>query len=1453
MTAKRLSLLSVVLFCLAICLSGSTAFASHLRGTSISWAPTGTTGTIQFTIQYSQRTSFGGCSGTGGACVLGGTVGLPFNFGDGSAGITVNATITSVNAAQDYLSAVGTVTHTYSAAGPYIAYFENSARVQTIKSGESQNLRMETLVNPFATTANPSPVASMPAIVTVPLQASTGFTVNATNPNGDKLGFRLSTASEMYGISSFSCVAQQPPGLSINNSGVVTWDTTQITAAGCGFSQPASGDLWTVQFMVEDMDINNNVISKIPVDLIIELIVSTEALPTITFSNPGPISVNPGTPLTFTISGADTAANSRITFNVAGLPIGASSTNINQALTPPVSSTFTWTPTTSQVGSYVVTYIATNDTFEQTLASVTVNVTNLLPPVTSCPVSLTAQYNTAVSIPVQVSDPQGDAITVAWSADGIAVHTDNVAASTSTTNLALSQTFTTLGSHTVSINATNTNNLSSSCSTPITVTAANQVITFGALPNLTYGAADTALSATSNSGLAVTYTASGSCSIVNGALHTTGTGACSVTASQAGSTNYNAAPQVTQSFQIAQRPLAVTAQDATRQYGFANPAFAGTITGIANNDSVTATYSSAATLTSAVGPYPIVPSPAGAALSNYTVTINNGTLTVSKSTGTLAALTLSPMNAAFGTSVTIAQLVPAGETGTVTFYSGATMLGTGAISNGLATLITTALPVGPDSITGQTSGDSNYSVVTSPALLDTVGKAAGTLVAPALSPANAAFGTSVTITQAVTPGETGTVTFYSGTTVLGTGTISNGSASLITTALPAGTDSITGQTSGDTNYAAATSPAVSDAVGKAAGALAAPTVSPMNTVFGASVTITQAVTPGEAGTVTFYSGATALGTGIIRDGFATLTTTGLPAGTDSITAQTSGDANYAAATSSAVSNTVGKAAGALAAPTVSPMNTVFGASVTITQAVTPGETGTVTFYSGATVLGTGIIRDGFAALTTTGLPAGTDSITAQSSGDANYAAATSPVVSDAIGKATGTLAPPMVSPMDAVFGSSVTITQPVTAGETGTVTFYSGTAMLGTGIISNGSASLTTTALPVGTDSITAQTSGDANYVAATSPAVADDVAKAASALAPLTVAPANGPYGAVVTLTQIVPSGETGTVTFYNGTTAIGTAAISKGVATLTTTALPSGSDSITAQTSGDSSYNPGTGAAVMDTVGAAPVLVTLTSSSTALTPTQPVTFTATLTSVGAAPSGTVQFYDGSTLLGTATVTGGVATLTTTLPAGSTNVITAQYPGSTISAASQGNSNVTVLVAPLDFGYTLSSGAVSTQTVTAGASAAYNLTVTPLYGGFPGVVNFTVTGLPPGATYTLSPATLPASSAGSAQVLTVQTAATILASASDSGFGSKLAPVLLGMLVLPLAGSRRMRKSGNRAARYGLFCLMLLLGAGAMASLTGCGAGNGVYHQGEQSYTLTVTANSASTSHSVIVTLNEQ
>jgi len=75
----------------------------------------------------------------------------------------------------------------------------------------------------------------------------------------------------------------------------------------------------------------------------------------------------------------------------------------------------------------------------------------------------------------------------------------------------------------------------------------------------------------------------------------------------------------------------------------------------------------------------------------------------------------------------------------------------------------------------------------------------------------------------------------------------------------------------------------------------------------------------------------------------------------------------------------------------------------------------------------------------------------------------------------------------------------------------------------------------------------------------------------------------AAVSFTASLPayaSSETGSMTFYSGSTAIGTATVSGGSATLTTTSLAAGNQSITASYSGDADYGPATSSAITETV---------------------------------------------------------------------------------------------------------------------------------------------------------------------------------------------------------------------------------------------------------------------------------
>ncbi len=82
------------------------------------------------------------------------------------------------------------------------------------------------------------------------------------------------------------------------------------------------------------------------------------------------------------------------------------------------------------------------------------------------------------------------------------------------------------------------------------------------------------------------------------------------------------------SLTVTQATLAITADAKSRGYGAANPVLTGSVSGIRNDDAITASYSTTATTNSPIGNYAITPAVFGASLSNYVVTLNAALLTV---------------------------------------------------------------------------------------------------------------------------------------------------------------------------------------------------------------------------------------------------------------------------------------------------------------------------------------------------------------------------------------------------------------------------------------------------------------------------------------------------------------------------------------------------------------------------------------------------------------------------------------------------------------------------------------------------------------------------------------------------------------------------------------------------------------------------------------------------------
>jgi hypothetical protein len=371
-------------------------------------------------------------------------------------------------------------------------------------------------------------------------------------------------------------------------------------------------------------------------------------------------------------------------------------------------------------------------------------------------------------------------------------------------------------------------------------------------------------------------------------------------------------------------------------------------------------------------------------------------------------------------------------------------------------------------------------------------------------------------------------------------------------------------------------------------------VSSLNpSVQGKSVTFTATVSSLAGipvGNIEYLNGTTVLATVTLTSGSAEYTTSKLPGGSDIITAVYSGDSKNSGSTSLAVNQLV--LAATTTTLTSSPNPSAYGQSVVFSATVTssigaPPNGETIIFTQGTTVLGTGTMSGGTATLVTSRLGACSNVVTAVYSGDTSFAASISKVVTQFVSKAASKTALSS-SPNPSMFGQSVIFTATVapqfSGTPTGTVTFKDGTAILGTVTLSGGVASYTTSKLAGGTASITAVYNGSTSFAPSTSTPLSQAVSQASTTITlSSSVNPSSFKEAVTFTATVAAQSGEcavTGTVTFYDGTTALKTVSLSGGVAKFTTWTLASGTHPITTTYNGGTSFSASSSAPLTQTV---------------------------------------------------------------------------------------------------------------------------------------------------------------------------------------------------------------------------------------------------------------------------------
>lgn len=271
-------------------------------------------------------------------------------------------------------------------------------------------------------------------------------------------------------------------------------------------------------------------------------------------------------------------------------------------------------------------------------------------------------------------------------------------------------------------------------------------------------------------------------------------------------------------------------------------------------------------------------------------------------------------------------------------------------------------------------------------------------------------------------------------------------------------------------------------------------------------------------------------------------------GTHNVLTSYPGDATHSSSQSSTVALTGNPLTVTTTALGASPNPSTFGQSVTFTATVSPAPTGaplgSVNFFSGTTLLGSGTVNSsGVATFSSSALSAGVNSITAVYSGNAGFAGSTSAALFEVVHPTTTTTTTLAASAATVTAGTSVTLTATVKNGNTpvtsGTITFCDASAtrcedlaILGNSQLNAGGTAVLKLTLGVGTYSVKAMFAGR------------NDLLPSTSAAQSLTVT-GNASYPSVTTLSA---SGSTGNYTLAATVAAFGRNALSGNISFLDT-----------------------------------------------------------------------------------------------------------------------------------------------------------------------------------------------------------------------------------------------------------------------------------------------------------------
>ncbi len=462
-------------------------------------------------------------------------------------------------------------------------------------------------------------------------------------------------------------------------------------------------------------------------------------------------------------------------------------------------------------------------------------------------------------------------------------------------------------------------------------------------------------------------------------------------------------------------------------------------------------------------------------------------------------------------------------------------------------------------------------------------------VNPSLVNESTTFTLTVATTGTVTPG--GTVTFYNGTTVIGSAPLVSKSATIGTASIAdsfaaSGTYPIKAVYASTSNTQGGTA-TLTQIVGNATSLTLTSSINP--SLVGQSTNLTATITSNPvfgaiAGSVQFFDGVTSLGTVTVTGSTAALPISFTTAGTHTLKAVfTSTNANITNATSAPYAQQVLNVAALGLTSTVNP--SLPGQSTTLIATLTAlgTPTGTVKFYDGSTVIATAPLTANSASVSVNFTTTGNHILTAVYSGDTLTQTITSAPLTQVVLYTTTVALTTSVNPVSVNANTTLTaiVKSTGTTGATGTVIFKSNGVAIGTGTVTGGVATLVAHFPTPGVYTLTAVYSGDANNQPATSAPIQQTVLGLVTVTLTSSVNPILLDNPTILTATLVsTGTSPTGTVSFFDGNTPIGTGAIVNGIVSISASFVYAGTHTLSASYSGDTANAPATSPGYAQTV---------------------------------------------------------------------------------------------------------------------------------------------------------------------------------------------------------------------------------------------------------------------------------